>query len=290
MSIATIERPTTATHWPQRGLNRRMVSAEFLKARRRRGLVAWSALLTVGAIVLTFSILAIVHSVNPVKYGPAGGVGNLSHALNLLFVLGGVAAVLVGASMGAGDLQAGVFRDLVSTGRSRLALFIGRIPGGLLLLLPLVALAWALASIASVVFAGNLVVGPAEFVAPRLAPGIGTMIEGGLWVLLAATLTYLLALGIASLSGSRSITVGVLLAWQLAVSQLLLQVAALGAARQGIPGAALGRLLPAALRGGERLSGEVSATMSLAVAGLVIAAWALIPLVAGAWRTQTRDA
>jgi len=281
MSTATIELPIR----PRRtgyGVNPRMVSAEFLKVRKRRGLVAWVSLLSVGAIVLTFTILAIAHAVNPAKYGPAGGVENLSHALTLLSILGGVAGVLVGASMGAGDLQAGVFRDLVSTGRSRLALFAARIPGGLLLLLPLIALAWALASIAAVVFAGNAV-------AP--GPGIGLMIEGGLWVVLAATLTYLLALGVASLSGSRSITVGVLLAWQLAVSQLLLQIAALGVARRAVLEAALGRLVPFALRGGgERLGGDVSRAMPLAVAGLVIAAWAVIPLAAGAWRTMTRDA
>jgi len=65
-------------------------------------------------------------------------------------------------------------------------------------------------------------------------------------------------------------------------------VTALGAARQAILEAPLGRLVPAVLRG-ERLS-EVSATMSLTVAALVIAAWAVVPFVAGAWRTQTRDA
>jgi len=30
--------------------------------------------------------------------------------------------------------------------------------------------------------------------------------------------------------------------------------------------------------------------MSIAVAAVVIAAWAIIPLAAGAWRTKTRDA
>jgi len=279
MSATTINRqgPDAVARPRFDWLGARMASAEFLKVRRRRGLVAWSAILTVGAVVVVFSILAIMHAVNPAKYGPAGGVANLSHALSFVSLLGGVAAVLIGASMGAGDLQAGVFRDLVSTGRSRLALFAARVPGGLALLLPLVALAWTIASVASVVFAGGLA-----------SAGIATMIEGGLWLLLAATSTYFLALGIASLAGSRSITVGVLLAWQLAVSQLLLQVTALGAARQAILEAPLGRLVPAVLRG-ERLC-EVSATMSLTVAALVIAAWAVVPLVAGAWRTQTRDA
>src|SRR2546428_10409458 len=119
MSVATIERPTTATRWPHSGLNRRMVSAEFLKVRKRRGLVTWSALLTVGAIALVFSILAILHAANPAKYGPAGGARERSHARSLLLRLGGGAAVPVRAATGAGDLQPGVFRGLGRTGRSR---------------------------------------------------------------------------------------------------------------------------------------------------------------------------
>ena len=45
--------------------------------------------------------------------------------------MGPVAAVLIGAEAGAGDTAAGVFRDNVITGRSRLALFLRRIPAAL---------------------------------------------------------------------------------------------------------------------------------------------------------------
>lgn len=259
------------------GLNRRMVSAEFLKVRRRRGLVVWSALLTTGVVTVVYAVLAILHAQNPARYGPAGGISSLAGAANVLALLGSVAAVLIGSAVGAGDVQAGVFRDLVATGRSRVSIFAARIPGGLALLWPLIGIAWIIASVSSVVFAGS-----------HPAPGIGLILTGGAWVLLATTSTFLLSVGLASLTGSRSTTVGILLAWQLAVAQLLLQITALGGARQAIQPAAISRLMPAGLVEGQ--SDPVSGSMTLVVAIIVVAAWAVIPLVAGAWRTRSRDA
>lgn len=256
----------------------RLVSAEFLKVRKRRGLAALTALLTVGAVVVAGGVLAVLHAAEPAKYGPAGGLGNLANAAYILSVLGAVAAVLVGATMGAGDLQAGVFRDLVATGRSRLALFTARIPGGLALLWPLAAVSWAAACAGSVLLAGA-----------NPQPGLAVMIEGGLWVLLATAVSYLMALGLASLAGTRSATVGILLAWQFAVTPLALGVAKLGVLREGLLTAGLDRMIPAELLPGARPD-PVSPHMSIVLAVTVIAAWAVVPLVAGAWRTCTRDA
>ena len=73
----------------------------------------------------------IEHASNPAQYGPAGGLQHFARMLSLLGVfVGPVAAVLIGAEAGAGDLAAGVFRDNVLTGRSRLALFLSPDPGG----------------------------------------------------------------------------------------------------------------------------------------------------------------
>jgi ABC-type transport system involved in multi-copper enzyme maturation permease subunit len=256
----------------------RLVSAEFLKVRSRRGLLALTAVLTVGAVILGGTVLALLHAQDPAKYGPAGGLGNLANAAYLLSVLGTVAAVLVGSTMGAGDLQAGVFRDLVATGRSRLALFAARIPGGLALLWPFVADGWLIAAIGSALLAGR-----------RPRPGIAVMAQGGAWVLLAATVAYLIALGLASLAGSRSTTVGILLAWQFAVTPLALAAAKLGPLREGLLTAGLDRLIPVSLLPGARPD-PVSAATPATVAAIVVASWALIPLAAGAWRTSTRDA
>jgi len=277
MSVTTIGRASAVAR-PRARTTWRLVSAEFLKIRKRRGLVALAVLLTVGAVVMAGAVLAVLHAADPAKYGPAGGLGNLGNATYLLSTLGTVTAVLVGATMGAGDLQAGVFRDLVATGRSRLALFAARIPGGLALQWPLVTVSWIVAAAGSVLLAGS-----------HPHPGLVVMVQGGAWVLLATTVVYLIALGLASLAGSRSATVGIVLAWQLAVTPLALGAAKLGVLREGLLTAALDRVIPAGLLPGARPD-PVSPTMSIAVAAVVIAAWAIIPLVAGAWRTKTRDA
>ena len=277
MSVTTIGRASAVAR-PRARTTWRLVSAEFLKVRKRRGLVALAVLLTVGAVVMAGAVLAVLHAADPAKYGPAGGLGNLGNATYLLSTLGTVTAVLVGATMGAGDLQAGVFRDLVATGRSRLALFAARIPGGLALQWPLVTVSWIVAAAGSVLLAGS-----------HPHPGLVVMVQGGAWVLLATTVVYLIALGLASLAGSRSATVGIVLAWQLAVTPLALGAAKLGVLREGLLTAALDRVIPAGLLPGARPD-PVSPTMSIAVAAVMIAAWAIIPLAAGAWRTKTRDA
>jgi ABC-type transport system involved in multi-copper enzyme maturation permease subunit len=277
MSVTTISRAGAAAR-PQAQTAWRLVSAEVLKIRKRRGLMALVTALTAGAIVAVGAVLAVLHAQDPAKYGPAGGLSNLANAAYALSILGAVAAVLIGATMGAGDLQAGVFRDLVATGRSRLALFAARIPGGLAVLWPLVALSWLIAAVGTVLLAGA---------DPR--PGVAVMVQGGAWTLLAVTIVYLLALGLASLSGSRSATVAIVLAWQFAVTLLALDAAKLGVLREGLLTAALDRLLPAGLLPGAPPN-PVSPTMSVTVTAVVIAAWAVIPLAAGAWRTTVRDA
>jgi hypothetical protein len=245
---------------------RRLVGAEFLKLRRRRTLLAASFALIVGPMLAAVIVLAVLHAANPTKYGPAGGSDNLGGSLGLLTRIGAVAAVLVGVNAGGGDRAAGVFRELVVTGRSRLALFAARIPGGLALLLPFVAVAFAIAATASVVLAGS-----------EPSPGPRLLLEYAGWVGLALTLPFLLALGVSSLLDSRATAIGVLLAWQLAVAPLLLQSGKLDGV---LLGAALKRLEPRA----------ADASISFMTAILLIVVWTLVPLAAGAWRTHTRDA
>jgi hypothetical protein len=257
-------------------VNLRLIGAEFLKLRRRRGLLAFALGLTVGAVLVQYVTLVILHANDPARYGPAGGIGNLYTTLMTLLTLAPVAGVLIGAAAGAGDLEAGLFRELVVTGRSRVALFAARVPGGLALLLPIVAVAWALGVAASYAFAGGLT-----------TPGLGAVLEGGGWVLLAAALGYLVALGLASLSGSRAMTVGVMLAWLFPISHLLLSIGQLRGWRRVIWDPALFRVSPSSL---VPARAHPPVAISLTAAVLVLAWWGLVPLVAGAWRTWTRDA
>ena len=57
---------------------------------------------------------------------------------------GPLAALLIGVEAGTGDAAAGVFRDLVVTGRSRLALFATRVPAALAVTVAMMLGAYAL--------------------------------------------------------------------------------------------------------------------------------------------------
>lgn len=257
-----------ARWWP------RLVTAEFLKLRKRRGLVVSVLALTVVPIVVAYSVLAILHATDPDSHGPPGSLGNFSGSMELLTQLSAVAAILVGTTLGAGDLAAGVFRELVVTGRSRLALFGARAPAGLALLVPFIAAAFAITAAAATLLAGS-----------SEAPSGSLLAHSAGWLALVTVPSFALALGVSTVLGSRGTSIGILLAWQLVAMPLLLQVGILGAFREGFVDAATNRLGPAAL-----MEGTVAVPMSLGAAAAVIFAWIAVPLAAGAWRTCTRDA
>ncbi len=252
----------------------RLVSAEFLKLRKRRSLVLSGLALTVLPMIVGYTVLLIVHAANPAKHGPAGGLVNLSGSMDILRTLSVVVAILIGATLGAGDLSAGVFRELVVTGRSRLALFAARIPAGLVLIWGIVGAGFAVAATASTAFAGSLG-----------TPGASLLAETAVWLAVITGLSLVLALGISALIGSRAVTIGIVLGWQIAAVPLLLQINMLGSFREALLGAATERLAPAAL-----FDGHPAVPMSIAATAAVILAWTVVPLALGAWRTSTRDA
>jgi ABC-2 type transport system permease protein len=252
----------------------RLIGAELLKVRKRRGLMLTTLVLTVAPMIVAYTVLLILHGTNPAKYGPAGGLENLSGSMDVLTQLGVVAAILVGSTLGAGDLGAGVFRELVVTGRSRLALFAARLPAGLLLVFVVVGAGFIVTATASSLFAGS-----------ADAPNAGLLVASAAWLGLVTGLALVLALGVSSTLGSRGTTIGIVLGWQLIAMPFLLQIGALGTLREGLLGAALERVEPAA-----SFEGGNSVPMSLAAAIGVIAVWTVVPLAAGAWRTCTRDA
>jgi hypothetical protein len=268
-ATAALPRIRNRAHWQPR-----LVSAELLKLRKRRGLVISVIALTVLPMIIGYTVLLSMHAANPGKHGPAGGLDNLSGSTDMLSTLSIVAAILVGATLGAGDLGSGVFRELVITGRSRIALFAARIPAGLALLLPIVGAGFAITATSSIVFAGSLD-----------APSASLLVESAAWLALVTALSLVLALGVSSVLGSRGTTIGVVLGWQVVAAPVLLQIGVLGSFREGLLGAATERLAPAAL-----FNGNYTVPMSISAAALVIAAWCAIPLAAGAWRTYTRDA
>src|SRR5262249_62378291 len=110
-----------------------------------------------------FGVLAIGHGSNPMHNGPAGGLKNFDDATDFLGSLGVVIAAMIGATAGAGDAEAGVLRDLVATGRSRVSLFAARAAAGVALTLAVLLAALTVTAACSVLLSGSLP-------APALAP------------------------------------------------------------------------------------------------------------------------
>ena len=248
----------------------RLVSAEMLKLRRRRGMLSIALLATLGSMLIGFTVLVIQHGGNPAKYGPAGGLANYQGAIDFLALMALVMGAIVGATAGTQDIESGVFRDLAATGRSRMALFGSRVTGAWGVALPIAALAAAFAAAASVALAGSLA-----------APGAGALVAGTALALTATALSTAMGVGVAALVGSRGPVIGILLAFFLAIEPLLQQLSFLGNGRQVIPSVALHRIgdLPAV--------SDIHVALGGAIA--VVIAWTAAAVAAGAWRTRTRE-
>jgi hypothetical protein len=121
-----------------------LITTKNLEIRKRRGLMITMVVLIVAPTVLLYALRLLFHAVDPNSYGPAGSPDLFSEVSNLISGLGFIAAATLGATAGTTDLTDGMFRHLVITGRSRVALYLARIPAGLAVLLPLVALAFTM--------------------------------------------------------------------------------------------------------------------------------------------------
>ena len=121
-----------------------LITTKQLELRKRRGLMVAVFLLTLGLPVLVLGLRLAFHVFDPRSYGPAGSPSVFSALCNPMADFGFIIAATLGASAGTTDLAAGVFRHLVITGRSRISLYLARIPAGLSIVLPLVAVAFAM--------------------------------------------------------------------------------------------------------------------------------------------------
>lgn len=135
-----------------------MITTRFMELRRRRGLMAGLALVTVGIPTVFLLARLLLHAIAPKTYGPAGGY-NIYTGLTagVLYVFGFIVAAALGCTAGSVDLTDGMFRHLVVTGRSRLALYLARIPAGLAIIVPLVAIGYTVICVVCVAAAPNTV-------------------------------------------------------------------------------------------------------------------------------------
>jgi hypothetical protein len=118
-----------------------MISTRFMELRRRRGLMIALIIVNIGIPTVFLLIRLLAHAIAPKSYGPAGGYDIYTNIVaGLMYVFGFIIAATLGCTAGSVDLTEGMFRHLVVTGRSRLALYLARIPAGLAIVVPMVAI------------------------------------------------------------------------------------------------------------------------------------------------------
>jgi ABC-type transport system involved in multi-copper enzyme maturation permease subunit len=253
----------------------RMFDADLLKLRKKRGTLVWVLVLALAPVVVLFAVKAVQHSSNPSRYGPAGGTPGFTDGVRLLCLFfGPLAAVLIGVEAGTGDVSAGVFRDLVVTGRSRLALFASRVPAALAVCWSVIVLGYGLVLLGSFAFASGLP-----------TPDTTLILNGLGFALLSTGVVCAVAVGFASLTTSKPAAITALIGWQLVASPLIANIGSLGGARDIVLSQALVHFSPVHI--GDR-GGTVA--MAQGTALLVLAGWLAVFLALGAWRTRTMDA
>jgi len=125
--------------------NRAIIATRFMELRKRRGLMITLIALTIGLPTLFLVIKLLLHAFLPQSYGPAGGFAVFTSLIaGVLYIFGFIAAMTLGATAGCSDLADGMFTQQVVTGRSRVALYLARIPAGLAIIIPMVAVAFTI--------------------------------------------------------------------------------------------------------------------------------------------------
>jgi hypothetical protein len=128
-----------------------MIATRIMELRRRRGLMIAVIVATIGFPALFLLIRLLLHTFAPRTSPPAGGYLIFTVLVaGFLPTFGFIAAAILGCTAGSRDLTEGMFRHLVVTGRSRLALYLARIPAGLAIIGSLVAIGYAIICAVSV--------------------------------------------------------------------------------------------------------------------------------------------
>jgi hypothetical protein len=268
-----------------------LIGAKLLELRKRSVLIAVAVAFTVGLPVIFFGIRLIYHLADPARYAPAGAPNAFATAGILMDEFGFIVAVALGATAGTADLTDGMFRHLVITGRSRLALYLARVPAGLAILLPLAAAGFTIACLVTAFLNSPHAPG-------AIPPSPGAMARAGLWLELDLVIGFTVAVGLGSLMGQRTVPVILLAVLDLIITPPL-DTHVLPYFLDGqrlVVGVAMDQLKPAALAGGTRIgpgSGPAGAQippMPTWAMITVIASWIIGWSAIGAWKMATRDA
>ena len=122
-----------------------MIATRVMELRTRRGLMIALIVMNIGFPAVFLLIRLLAHAFAPYANPPAGGYQIfVPLAAGFLPTFGFIVAATVGCTAGSRDLTEGMFRHLVVTGRSRLALYLARIPAGLAIVVPMVAVGYTI--------------------------------------------------------------------------------------------------------------------------------------------------
>ena len=283
-SFAIGGRGSWVPSWP-------LISAKFLELRKRRTLVTVTVAFTIALPVIFYGIRLIYHLADPARYAPAGAANAFANVGSLMDEFGFIVAVTLGATAVTTDLTDGMFRHLVITGRSRLALYLARIPAGLSILLSLAAAGFTVACLVTA-FLGS------PHAASAASVSAGDMVRSGLWLELDLAIGFTVGLGLGSLMGQRTVPVILLIVLEIIITPALADhpLPHFLNGERLVVGVAMDQLKPAALAGGTTIGpGGGPRVLHLPP----MPTWAMITVIAGwiigwsaigAWKMATRDA
>ena len=266
-----------------------LIRAKLLELRKRRTLMIVIVAFTVGLPVIFYGVRLLYHLGDPARYAPAGAPDAFATAGTLMGEFGFIAAAALGVTAGTADLTEGMFRHLVITGRSRLALYLARIPAGLSILLSLAAAGFAVTCLVTA-FLGT------PDTASAVTVTVGDMVRSGLWLELYLLTGFVVGLGLGSLMGQRTVPVVLLVVLEIIITPVLADhpLPFFLNGERLVVGVAMDQLKPAALAGGTTVgpSGGLVHLPPMPTWAMitVIAGWIVGWLAVGAWRMATRDA
>jgi hypothetical protein len=283
-SLAAGGRGSWMPTWP-------LISAKILELRKRRVLTTVTVAFTVALPVIFYGIRLIYHLSDPAHYAPAGAPDAFATAGTLMDEFGFLIATALGATAGTADLTDGMFRHLVITGRSRLALYLARIPAGLSILLSLAAAGFTVACLVTAFLSSSL---PADAV----TPSAGAMASAGLWLELDLAIGFTVGLGLGSLMCQRTVPVILLIMLEIIITPALADhtLPHFLNGQRLVVGVAMEQLKPAALAGGTTV-GPGGGPRELHIPPMptwamitVIVGWIIGWSAIGAWKMTSRDA
>ncbi len=263
---------------PESGsLGGQMLRAEMKKLTRRKGVMAFTIIGTIGLIVLTFAILEIYHLSNPVKYTPIGGMSGFQKLVVILGSVTIIPASILGTTAGSQDMESGVIRDMIVTGRSRTTLYLLRLKSA--------AVVWLIPLVVAYLLGLAVVFGLAG---GNPLPSTSLVIGGALFCIGVSLVYILISVGLASLFGTRGPAIAIMIGWTFVIESILVNVTALGPLREAFLTTAISGLSPISNQA-RRLKGA-GLSPSLFVDYVTVIAWVLIMNILGWIRAKRLEA